>query len=175
MYRLTQEGKYYLQKGFPEKHLLQILKSGRKLLSETSLDRKEAAIYWARKKKWIRVDGNDAILTFFGRMALPFQKLDVEDALSDVEKRGACNERLAKELLSRKLIEEFGKDNLSWKLKNMFWKKGEFAEKKHDKSKNNGLADLKRKMYAQQETMEYMQSRIKILEKRLRNIEQNKG
>ncbi len=174
MYRITPEGKHYLQKGFPEKHLLQLLRTGRKYISEINIDRKEAAIFWAKKNKWIKVDGNEAMLTFFGRMALPIQKLDMEDALSDVEKKGICNERYAKELLSRKLIDEIGKEHLSFKLKNIFWKKDEMERKPAVKPANMEIRDLKRKILNQQKTIENLQDYMRSIEKRLRNIEQRK-
>lgn len=174
MYRITQEGKQYLQKGFPEKHLLQVLKSGKRYLNEINLDRKEAAILWAKKNKWIKVDGNTIMLTFFGRMAMPFQKMEIEDALADVEKKGACNERYAKELLGRKLIDEIGRENLSLKLKNMFWKKDEIEQKAKNKTVNIEMRELKRKVYDQQKTIVNLQEYMRSIEKRLRNIEQRR-
>ncbi len=174
MYRITQEGRQYLQKGFPERHLLQMLRTGRKYLNEINIDRKDAAIFWAKKNKWIRVDGNAIMLTFFGRMALPFQKMEIEDALADVEKKGTCNERYAKELLIRKLIDEIGKENLSFKLKNMFWKKDEMERKPAAKPANMEIRELKRKIILQQKTIENLQDYMRSIEKRLRNVEQRK-
>ncbi len=174
MYRITQEGRQYLQKGFPEKHLLQSLRSGKRYLNEISIDKKEAAVFWAKKNKWIKVDGNEAMLTFFGRMALPIQKLDAEAALESVEKKGLCAERYAKELLSRKLIEELGKTHLSFKLKNIFWKRDEIERKPAGKSANTEIRDLKRKVFNQQKTIENLQYYMRGIEKRLRNIEQRK-
>ena len=174
MYRITQEGRHYLQKGFPEKHLLQVLRTGKRYLNEISIDKKETAIFWAKKNKWIKVDRNTIMLTFFGRMALPFQKMEVEDALADVEKKGICNERYAKELLNRKLIEEFGRANLSFNLKNIFWKKKEMERKPAVKPANMEIRDLKRKVLNQQKTIENLQDYMRSIEKRLRNIEQRK-
>ncbi len=174
MYRITQEGKQYLQKGFPEKHLLQSLRSGKRYLNEINIDKKETAIFWAKKNKWIKVDGNTVMLTFFGRMALPFQKMEIEDALADVEKKGACNERHAKELLTRKLIEEIGKENLSLKLKNIFWKKDELEQKTKNKTLNIEMRELKRKVFNQQKTIENLQEYMRGMEKRLRDVEQKR-
>lgn len=174
MYRITHEGRHYLQKGFPERHLIQLLKNGSRMLGEINVDKKEAAIFWAKKNKWIKVDGNEAMLTFFGRMALPVQKLDVEGALADVEKKGICNERYAKELLSRKLIDEIGKEHLSLKLKNIFWKKDELERKPAVKPANIEIRDLRRKVLSQQKTIENLQDYMRSIEKRLRNAEQRK-
>lgn len=175
MYRITQEGRHYLQKGFPEKNLLQALKSGKRYLIEINIDRKNSAVFWARKNKWIKVDGDAVMLTFFGRMALPVQKMEIECALADVEKKGMCAERHAKELLSRKLMEEVGKENLSLKLKNIFWKKDEVEKKLSAKPANMEIRDLKRKILSQQKTIENLQDYMRSIEKRLRNIEQKKG
>lgn len=174
MYRLTQEGSHYLQKGFPERRLLELLKTGRKFMNEINIDRKDVAVYWAKKNKWIKVDGNEAVLTFFGRMFLNVQKTDAEKALSDVEKHGACNEKYAKELLSRKLIEEIGREHFSLKLKNIFWKKDGSDGKSRNMSVNVELRSLKKKFYSQQKEIRYMQDFIRALEKRIRNIEQGR-
>ncbi|MFZ3077166.1 MAG: hypothetical protein WA139_01810 [Candidatus Aenigmatarchaeota archaeon] len=174
MYRITQEGRHYLQKGFPEKHLLQALRTGKRYLNDINIDKKEAAVFWAKKNKWIKVDGNIIMLTFFGRMALPFQKMEIEDALVDVEKKGLCNERYAKELISRKLIDEIGKENLSLKLKNIFWKKDEMERKPTVKTANIEVRELKRKTILQQKTIENLQDYMRSIEKRLRNVEQRK-
>ncbi len=175
MYRITQEGKHYLQKGFPERHLIQLLKNGSRMLDEINIDRKEAAIFWAKKNKWIKADGNEVMLTFFGRMALQIQKLDAESALADVEKKGVCSEKYAKELLGRKLIEEFGRTNISFKLKNIFWKKDELERKPAGKPANMEIRDLRRKVFNQQKTIENLQDYMRSIEKRMRNIEQRKG
>lgn len=174
VYGITQKGKYYLQKGFPERLLLQFLKTGGKRLNEIRLDRRDDAVYWAKKNKWIKIDGNEAMLSFFGRMSLPLQKTDAEKALSDVEKRGACNEKYAKELLNRKLMEEIGREHFSLKLKNIFWKKDELDEKNINKAANIELRILKKKFYSQQKEIRNMQDFIRALEKRLRNIEQKR-
>lgn len=175
MYRITQEGRHYLQKGFPEKHLLQALKNGKKLLNEIDIERKETAMHWARKNKLVKIDRNEIALTFFGRMSLPFQKMHIEDALASVDKRGICEEKYAKELLGRKLIEEFGRTNLSLKLKNMFWKKDEMERKPAGKPTNMEIRNLRRKVFNQQKTIENLQDYMRSIEKRLRNIEQKKG
>ncbi len=173
MYKITQEGRHYLQKGFPERHLLQMLRAGRRFLSEINIESKDAAVYWAKRNRWIKVDGNEAVLTFFGRMSLPLQKLDVEKALSDLDKTGTLNEKYAKELLGRRLIEELGREHLSLKLKNMFWKKDE-ADGKGDKHGNAELRSLKKKFYGQQKEIREMQDYITMLEKRLRALEQGR-
>lgn len=173
MYRITQEGRQYLQKGFPERHLLQLLKTGRKRIDEISMEKKDAAVYWAKKNKWIKVDGGEAMLTFFGRMSLPLQRLDAEKALSDVERQGTCDEKYAKELLGRKLIEEVGREHLSLKLKNIFWKKDEMRGKS-DKSADTELKNLKKKFYSQQKEIRDMEDYIRALEKRLRILEQER-
>jgi len=174
MYRITQEGRHYLQKGFPERHLLQALRTGKRYLDGINIDKKDTAVFWAKKNKWIKVDGNIIMLTFFGRMALPFQKMEIEDALADVEKKGICNERYAKELLTRKLIDEIGRENLSLKLKNMFWKKDEMERKPAAKPVNLEVRELKRKVLVQQKTIENLQDYMRSIEKRLRNVEQRK-
>ena len=54
MYKLTEEGKEYLEKGLPEKQLLKVL--DKPLEEVVKLPRSQIAIGWAKKNKWITMN-----------------------------------------------------------------------------------------------------------------------
>ncbi len=105
MYKLTKEGKKYLENGLPEKNLLAALQGGGKNISDITIENKEIAIAWARRNNWVSIENNFFILTDSGRAALE-EKNDTEIALEEIDEIGKCNGNSLKILLSRKLAEE---------------------------------------------------------------------
>lgn len=130
MYRLTEEGKEYLQKGLPEKKLLQLLKDGRKNIVGIVLPKKDIAIGWAKKNNWISIKYGFLELTENGRKALN-EKLELEKALASIEKTGSCDKKFVKTLEGRKLVQEAKekpneeKEKLVDKIKVIFWQRKE--------------------------------------------------
>ncbi len=105
MYRLTQEGKKYLEEGLPEVNLIKLLsKEGPLPLEKIEVENKHIAIAWAKKNNWIRIDSGIAMLTAEGARALE-KEYALEKALREVDASGKCEEALLKILESRKLVE----------------------------------------------------------------------
>lgn len=105
MYKLTKEGRLYLERGLPEKIVLENLKSGGKNINDIDIENKEIAIAWAKRNGWISIKENFIELTDSGRSAIA-EKYAIEVALKDIEKTGSCDDNSLKILLSRKLAEE---------------------------------------------------------------------
>ncbi|MBU5557555.1 MAG: phenylalanine--tRNA ligase subunit alpha [Candidatus Aenigmatarchaeota archaeon] len=106
-YVLTNEGKEFLSKGLPERHVLTFLRDGRRTMAElATLPGSAIGIGWARKAGWIRIIDNLFVeLTDEGRIASGL-KLPMERALEDVERSGETSPENAQLLLSRGLIRQ---------------------------------------------------------------------
>ncbi|MBL7160047.1 MAG: phenylalanine--tRNA ligase subunit alpha [Candidatus Aenigmarchaeota archaeon] len=102
MYQLTKEGKEYLEKGLPEKRLLNKLKTPKMM---KDIKGEQIAIGWARKNKWIQIKDGKLEMTQEGRNVIGM-KIRMEEALEEVNERGGTKEDMLKILLSRKLVEE---------------------------------------------------------------------
>ncbi|MBI4173930.1 MAG: phenylalanine--tRNA ligase subunit alpha [Candidatus Aenigmarchaeota archaeon] len=64
MYRLTEEGKRYLENGLPEERLMAMLKVGKSLpLAEAKVENLGIALQWAKKKGWVGVEGGKIMAT----------------------------------------------------------------------------------------------------------------
>ncbi|QQG39491.1 MAG: phenylalanine--tRNA ligase subunit alpha [Candidatus Aenigmatarchaeota archaeon] len=103
MYRLTAEGKKYLDKGLPEINLvLYVREKGPTNIKhiQKELDEASVAVNWALRNKWIEMRGGDV------HVVQTPQKYDVEDALKLVEKGRAPSDGLLPTLLKRRLVEE---------------------------------------------------------------------
>lgn len=106
-YRLTEEGRKYLEKGLPELRLVRYvqergpanLKHIQKELPEINV-----ALNWAKKLGWIEMRGGDVHVT-----SVP-EKYDLEEALGVVEKGELPSDGLLQTLLRRNLIEEVRED-----------------------------------------------------------------
>jgi len=103
MYILTKEGKEYVEKGLPERRLIERL--SRKSLAIGELKGEGIAINWARKNGWIRIIEGKVDLTEKGRGALK-EKTTLELALFELSKGGKVNNELLRILEDRKLIEK---------------------------------------------------------------------
>lgn len=106
MYKPTQEGLEYLERGFPERQLLSILLSGEKTMEQLSAFPKiTIAMGWAKKNGWIRIAQGKISVTEDGRKFVS-QKNILEEALEKVGKSGDADKDSIQTLLSRNLIEE---------------------------------------------------------------------
>ena len=120
MYKLTEEGRKYLEKGLPEKRLVELLKKGPLPMSETrSVEDFSIAIQWVKRNGWVKIKK--------GIISLVAKDIEV-DLQKDLEnvKAGKLNDFSLQILLSRNLIE----------------KEGEDLEKKAQKYLNRELANI---------------------------------
>lgn len=140
-FRLTKEGKEYLEKGLPEKRLIDLLKQepSKFLTLETVIKKIKnfsIALKWALEKTWVERKGNGVLL-----LKIP-KEIPEQDALEKLDKSKEINEELLKILIERKLVEKIridieelekkvaGKEitNLTPELlKTGLWKKVKFA------------------------------------------------
>lgn len=104
-FRLTKEGKLYLERGLPEVRLANFLwekgpadiESARRAVEDFHV-----ALAWAKKNGWVALDGRRLKL-----LKRPHEAAEAA-ALNDVNLGRQIDERIAKTLLHRKLIEESG-------------------------------------------------------------------
>lgn len=107
MYKLTPEGKEYLEKGLPERQLLNFLKKEKRTLEEVSkLPKSVIALGWAKKSGWVDIKDGVIALTEAGLESI-YSKTAEEKALLEIEKGKVVDESIIKVLLSRNLVEEF--------------------------------------------------------------------
>ncbi len=105
-WRLTEEGKKYLEGRFPERLLIELIKDAPKSLGEISkIENSSIAVQWAKKNGWISISGNKFSLTAAGTAALK-ERYPLSDALASVKEGKNATEELLKVLLGRKLVEE---------------------------------------------------------------------
>ncbi len=138
-YRLTNEGKEYLEHGLPEKNLVELLKSGPENFDKLKSKIKNfpIALQWAKKKNLIE--------TKDGKFSLVAKKIEFpeQDALEKISRNEEVSEEILNVLLQRKLVEKIqveaekfakeieGKEitNLTPEiLKNGLWKKVKLLE-----------------------------------------------
>jgi phenylalanyl-tRNA synthetase alpha chain len=105
-FRLTEEGKKYLEEGLPEKILVNLLKEKPLTLDEArkKIENFPIALQWAKKNGWIKIEKGKLILIKYP------EKIPEQEALEAVEKGESISEDLAKILLFRKLIEKIKVD-----------------------------------------------------------------
>ena len=107
MYRLTEEGRRYLERGLPERRLLDILDGPLELkLAKEKLEDFSIAMQWAKKEGWVEI--KDGKLNLVEKP----KSIPIEEALKGVSKGEDLNEETINLLLSRKLIEEIREDIL---------------------------------------------------------------
>jgi phenylalanyl-tRNA synthetase alpha chain len=104
-YRLTQEGKEYLEEGLPEKNLVELINSHPQKAVKleravTRIKNFPIALKWAMDNRWIDKRGNELILIKYP------EKFPVQEALEKVSRNEEIEERFVKILLQRKLIEK---------------------------------------------------------------------
>ncbi len=106
-YRLTKEGKEYLDHGLPEVRLTRALEIKKTLTIDEAkviVSDFSIAIQWAKKKGWVDVKGKDIILS-----RVP-KDVPEEDALSKIDKRETVEDDILNILIQRKLAEEDKED-----------------------------------------------------------------
>lgn len=109
MYRLTEEGKKYLEQGMPEVNLIKLIsKEGPIPLEKIALEAKEIAIAWAKRNEWIVIENGIVKLTEHGAKAVN-EEYELEKALREVHAKGVCYESYLKILERRKLVERVKK------------------------------------------------------------------
>lgn len=107
MYRLTDEGKKYLEEGLPERRLAEKLEDEESVqmseLNET-IENSSIAVNWALKNGWIKIEKGEAV------MKEKPDSFPVEEALERISSGEEVTEKMIKELLERNLIEEVRED-----------------------------------------------------------------
>jgi len=132
MYKLTEEGKDYLENGLPEKRLLKFIEDGKPLEEVSKFPKSQIAVGWAKRNAWIEIENKTVKITESGKKIIG-EKTGIEKALKDIDEKGETEEELEKILSSRNLIEETKviekKPSLWQRIKNFFYiKKGEKPE-----------------------------------------------
>ncbi|OYT42264.1 MAG: phenylalanine--tRNA ligase subunit alpha [Candidatus Aenigmarchaeota archaeon ex4484_224] len=117
-YRLTEEGKEYLEKGLPERRLIELLKEEPDHFIKMEVAIKKIknfhiAIKWAVEKGWVRIKNGGIEL-----ISIP-KEFPEEEALKKIARGGKVSEEMIRILKRRKLIEEviLEKEELEKKLK----------------------------------------------------------
>ncbi len=100
MYRLTDEGKMYLEKGLPEKNLVNALLRGPLSIekAQKEVENLAIAIQWAKKKNWIKIKNNNLILIEYPK------EIPEEEALRKIDRGEEVDESILKILIQRKLV-----------------------------------------------------------------------
>lgn len=109
-YLITKEGREYIEKGTPEKRLLDILKENQKISIKEigNIFKEEAwiAINWAKKFGWIEIKDDLVVLK-----SIP-NSFEVDDALKSLQQKKEIKKDILEILLKRKLIVEDKEDLL---------------------------------------------------------------
>ncbi len=102
MYCLTEEGKKYLRFGLPELNLVRLLEKGPSNIEDArkAVDNFSVALSWAKKKEWVRMDGNRIALLEKPKHA------EEQDALAKIDSREDVPDNILKMLIQRKLVSE---------------------------------------------------------------------
>lgn len=107
MYKLTEEGQSYLERGLPERRLLNLLDAPLELKDASKrIENFSIALQWAKKDGWVEIRG--------GRIHLVDKPktFPQEEALKKVSKGEAVDKDILKVLVSRKLVKEVREDVL---------------------------------------------------------------
>lgn len=103
-YKLTEEGKEYLEKGLPEKNLVLVLQKmpGNSATIEKLVDKVKnlpIALKWALEKGWVIKNGKEVIL-----MSSP-EEIPEENALKKISEGKEVEEKILKILIERNLVQ----------------------------------------------------------------------
>lgn len=105
MYKLTEEGQEYIERGLPERRLLNLLDAPLNLKDASGkVENFSIALQWAKKGGWVEI--RDGKIYPVDRPAIFSQ----EEALRMLAKGKAIDEDILKVLVSRKLVEEVRED-----------------------------------------------------------------
>jgi phenylalanyl-tRNA synthetase alpha chain len=115
-FKLTEEGREYLEKGLPEKNLVEALKQGPLKLEEARKKVKNLAIalQWAKKKNWVKIEKDVLSLIKYP------EKIPEEEALRKIHEGKEVEENILKILIERKLV---------WKITEVYKKTEEALRK----------------------------------------------
>jgi phenylalanyl-tRNA synthetase alpha chain len=105
MYKLTEEGRQYLEKGLPEINLVNAL--GRPMSidkAKSSIENFSIALSWSKKKGWVRLDKGKIVL-----VRKP-GKIPEQDALEMVSRNKLPDNKTLQTLMKRRLVEEERED-----------------------------------------------------------------
>ncbi len=108
-FELSEEGKEYLEKGFPEKRLLElILENGNEITLEKArkLENLNIALQWCKKKGWIEIENGKIKITEKG-IKEKDKPTEFEIALKKFSEGKGLEEEEIKLLLERKLIRKW--------------------------------------------------------------------
>ncbi len=106
IYKLTNEGEEYLEKGLPERRLVELLKEepSHFIRMEDAIKKIKnfhIAIKWAMENGWIEIKGSAIILKRYPEGELPEEK-----ALKEIKEGKEVDEKILKVLLKRNLVKE---------------------------------------------------------------------
>jgi phenylalanyl-tRNA synthetase alpha chain len=105
MYKLTDEGRQYLEEGLPEKKLAKLASKGAVDVKKAKqLENFAVAVQWAKKKNWVVVaQGEIELIEDMNKIN---EDDEIEKALTRVKQKKRIDNEIAKLLLERKLIKE---------------------------------------------------------------------
>jgi phenylalanyl-tRNA synthetase alpha chain len=104
-YKLTAEGRKYLEKGLPELNLIRMLKKPMSIQDASKkIDSFNIALQWAKKNGWIRIEGGKIILVREPKAVLE------QDALKKIAEGQPVSNEILSSLLKRNLVEEERED-----------------------------------------------------------------
>lgn len=99
IYRLTDEGKNYLQKGLPEVNLAESLKKPMDIIeAKKRIENFGIALQWAKKKNWVKTEEGKLIL------ANKPGRIPEHDALRRISEGKKVDSEMAELLMKRKLV-----------------------------------------------------------------------
>jgi len=99
-YLLTEEGKKYIDDGFPEKNLVDLVKKGTDDINDVreKVDNFNIALQWAKKNKWIKIEGSKISLLEYP------SSVPEMDSLKKLAKGEDIDHVMAEKLIFRKLV-----------------------------------------------------------------------
>lgn len=105
IYKLTEEGRQYLEKGLPEINLVNALGKPMGIdRARSSVDNFNIALSWSKKKGWVKLEKGKIIL------AKKPAKVPEQDALELVSRNKVPDKQMLQTLIRRKLVEEERED-----------------------------------------------------------------
>ena len=105
MYKLTDEGKEYLKNGLPEKRFLTFIRIEKTFEEVSKFPKFQIAIGHAKRNGWIEIENNVVKVTETGKNATK-ERIPLEKALEEIDKKGESSPEFLKMLMNRNLIEE---------------------------------------------------------------------
>jgi len=105
MYKLTEEGRQYLEKGLPEINLVNALDKPLGIeKARSEIENFSIALSWSKKNKWVKMEKGKIIL-----VEKP-GKVPEQDALELISRNKTPDKRILQTLIRRKLVEDERED-----------------------------------------------------------------